>query len=87
VDLTFRITNCRFPTHNCIPYVRSGLSQLVIRVKGFRVCALHCVRANDLDTLCIRSFVLSAWTPRFQRVEFFNANARTTLAVSAVAPS
>jgi len=45
VDLTFRITNCRFPTRDCIPYVRSGLSQLVIRIKGFRVCALHCVRA------------------------------------------
>jgi len=60
-----------FPTHYCIPYVRSGLSQLVIRVKGFRVCAFHCVRANDLDyiTHCIR-FCPSAWTPHFQRVEF-----------------
>ena len=57
VDLTFRITNCRFPTRDCIPYVRSGLSQLVIRVKGFRVCALHCGRANDLDfAFCIGSF-------------------------------
>jgi len=57
VDLTFRITNCRFPTRDCIPYVRSGLSQLAIRVKGFRVCALHCVRANDLDfAFCIGSF-------------------------------
>ena len=26
-----------FPTRYCIPYVRSGLYQLVIRVKGFRV--------------------------------------------------
>ena len=33
-----------FPTRYCIPYVRSDLYQLVIRVKGFRVCALHCVR-------------------------------------------
>jgi len=32
------------PTRYCIPYVRSGLYQLVIRVKGFRVCALHCAR-------------------------------------------
>jgi len=45
VDLTFRTTNCHSPTRCCIPYVRSGLSQLVISVKGFRVCALHCVRA------------------------------------------
>jgi len=28
-----------FPTRYCIPYVRSGLYQLVIRVKGFRVSA------------------------------------------------
>ena len=49
VDLAFSITNCRFPTRDCIPYVRSDLSQLVIRVKGFRACALHCVRANNLD--------------------------------------
>jgi len=28
-----------------MPYVRSGLYQLVIRVKGFRVCALHGIRA------------------------------------------
>jgi len=48
-DLTFRITNCRFPTRDCIPHVRFGLSQFVIRVKGFRVCAFHCVRANNLD--------------------------------------
>jgi len=34
----------KFPTCYCIPYVRSGLYQLVIRVKGFRVCALHSVR-------------------------------------------
>jgi len=34
-----------FPTRDCNPFVRSGLYQLVIRVKGIRVCALHCVRA------------------------------------------
>jgi len=32
-----------FPTRYSIPYVRSGLYQLVIRVKGFRVSA------HDLD--------------------------------------
>jgi len=42
VDLPFCITNCRLPfsTRDCIPYVRSGLYQLVIPVKGIRVCAL-----------------------------------------------
>jgi len=32
-----------FPTRDCIPIVRSGLYQLVIRIKGIRVCALHCI--------------------------------------------
>jgi len=36
-----------FPTRYCIPFVRSGLYQLVIRVKGFRVSA------HDLDSHCI----------------------------------
>ena len=49
-----------FPTGYCIPYVRSGLYQLVIRVKGFRVSA------HDLDSHCIR-FCPSALTPRFER--------------------
>ena len=39
-----------FPTRYCIPYVRSGLYQLVIPVKGFRVSA------HDLDTHCNDSF-------------------------------
>ena len=69
-----------FPTRYCIPFVRSGLYQLVIPVKGFRVSA------HDLDSHCIR-FCPSAWTPRFRRVELCIANARTTLAFSAVAPS
>jgi len=60
VDLTFRITNCRFPTRDCIPYVRSGLSQLVIRVIGFHVSPLHCVRANNLD-FAFAFEVLSFW--------------------------
>ena len=70
-----------FPTRYCIPFVRSGLYQFVIRVKGFRVSA------HDLDSHCIIRFCPSAWTPRFQRVELCTASARTTLAVSAVAPS
>ena len=56
--------------------MRSGLYQLIIRVKGFRVSA------HDLDSHCIR-FCPSAWTPRFQRVELCVASAWTTLAVSA----
>jgi len=69
-----------FPTRYCIPFVRSGLYQLVIRVKGFRVYA------HDPDLHCIRCCP-SAWTPRYQRVELCIASARTALAVSAVAPS
>jgi len=47
----FSHSDLPFPTRCCIPYVRSGLYQLVIRVKGFRVC---CVQAplqprNNLD--------------------------------------
>jgi len=34
-----------FPTRDYIPYVRFGLYQLVTRVKGICVRALHCVRA------------------------------------------
>jgi len=49
-----------FPTRYCIPYVRSGLYQLVIRVKGFRVSA------HDLDSHCMIRFCPSAWTPRFE---------------------
>jgi len=71
VELTFRITNCRFLTRDCIPYVRSGLSQLVIRVKGFRVSALHCVRANDLDfAFAFEVLSFSAWTPHFRESSF-----------------
>jgi len=69
-----------FTTRYCIPYVRSGLYQLVIGVKGFRVSA------HDLDTHCMIRFCPPAWTPRFQEVELGIASARTTLAVSAVAP-
>jgi len=44
---TFSHYDLQFPTRYCIPYVRSGLYQLVIRVKGIRVCALHCVCAKS----------------------------------------
>jgi len=43
---TFLHYELPFPTRVCIPFVRSGLYQLVIRVKGIHVCALHCVRAS-----------------------------------------
>ena len=42
---TFSHYDLPFPTRYCIPYVRSGLYQLVICVKGIRVCVLHCVCA------------------------------------------
>jgi len=42
---TFSHYDLTFPTRYCIPCVRSGLYQLVISVKGFRLCALHCVCA------------------------------------------
>ena len=42
---TFSHYDLPFPTRYCIPYVRSGSYQLVICVKGIRVCALHCVWA------------------------------------------
>jgi len=83
----FSHSDLLFPTRCCIPYVRSGLYQLVIRVKGFRVCTLHCDLTITSITHCIIRFCPSAWTPRFQRVELCIASARTTLAVSAVAPS
>jgi len=47
-----------FPTRDFIRYVRSGLYQLVIRVKGIRVCALHCVREVPSFSHCFRSFRL-----------------------------
>ena len=79
----FNFSHCGlpFPTRCCIPCVGSGLCQLVVRVRGFRVSA------HGLDTHCMIQFCPSAWTPRFQRVELCIASARTTLAVSAVAPS
>ena len=83
----FSHSDLPFHTRYCIPYMRSGLYQLVIRVKGFRVCALHCDLAITLITHCIIRFCPWAWTPRFQGVELCIASARTTLAVSAVAPS
>ena len=71
---TFSHYDLPFPTRYRIPYVRSGLYQLFIRVKGFRVYALHYVRVITSITHCIR-FCPSAWTPRFQWVEFCIASA------------
>ena len=77
VDLTFRITTCR--------------SLLAI---AFRACDLVCINLSfasrdfvypRMTSIRIR-FCPSAWTPRFQR-DLCIASARTTLAVSAVAPS
>jgi len=42
---TFSHYESLFPTRDFIPFVWSGLYQLVTCVKGIRVCALHCVRA------------------------------------------
>ena len=42
---TFSHYKSPFPTRDCIPYVRSGLYEVVTRVEGIRVCALQCVRA------------------------------------------
>ena len=73
----FSHSDLPFPTRCCIPYVRSGLYQLVMRVKGFRVSAhdldWHSVLSIDVNTTLSESSCVSL--------------ARTTLAVSAVAAS
>jgi len=68
---TFSHYELPFPTRYCIPYVRSGLYQLIICVKGIRVCALHCVRAVTSIRIAfeVLSF-FSAWTPRCQESSF-----------------
>jgi len=53
---TFSHYDLLFPTRYCVPYVRSGLYQLVICVKGIRVCALQCVRAVTSISHYFRSF-------------------------------
>ena len=85
VDLPFRITTCRFLL--AIVFRTWGLVciNLSFASREF-VCARSTAFAHDLDSHCIR-FCPSAWAPRFQRVELCIASARTTLAVSAVAPS
>ena len=70
VYLPFSHYESPFPTRDCIPYVRSGLYRLVIRVKGIRVCALHCVREVTSFSHCFRSFVLFGVDTTFQRAEF-----------------
>ena len=85
VDLTFRITTCR--SLLAIAFRTWGLVciNLSFASREF-VCARSTEFAHDLDLHCIR-FCPSAWTPRFQRVVLCIASARTSLAVSAVAPS
>ena len=51
-------------------------------------CVCVPLRPRKWPRFCIAfRFCPSAWTPRFQRVEFSIASTRTMLAVSAVAPS
>jgi len=51
-----------FPTRCCIPFVRSGLYQLVMSVKGFRVSAhyldSHSVLSIGVDTTFLVSRVV-----------------------------
>jgi len=54
---TFSHYDLPFPARYCIPYVRFGLYQLVIRVKGIRVCALDCVCEVTSFSHGIRSLV------------------------------
>jgi len=56
-----------FPTRDCILFVRSGLYELVIRVTGIRVRA-PLRSCSNLGFALLSKF--SAWTPRFQWVEF-----------------
>jgi len=53
---TFSHYDLPFPTRYCIPYVKSGLYQLVICVTEF-VCARSTAFAYDLDSHCIFGFV------------------------------
>jgi len=57
-----------FPARYCIPYVRSGLYRLVIRVKGIRVCALHCVR--EVTSTRIAFEVFGVDSTRFRESSF-----------------
>jgi len=61
-EFNFSHSDLPFPTRCCIPYVRSGLYQLVIRVKGFRVSAhdldLHSVLSIGVDTTLSESRVV-----------------------------
>jgi len=59
-----------FPNRNCIPYVRSGLYQLVIRVKGIPVCAIHCVR--EVTSFRIAFEVFSIGVLLSMQIHFFN---------------
>ena len=64
--LTFSHYEWPFPSRDCIPYVRSGLYQLVMRVKVIHVCALHCVRAITSIRMAFEVLSFSAWTPTFR---------------------
>jgi len=88
VDLTFRITNCRFPTRDCIPYGEVWFVSKCHSRQG-----ISCVRVPlrprkwSRFRILLSKFCPFRRGPRFQRVELCIASGRTTLAVSAVAPS
>jgi len=68
VDLLFRIMTCRF----LLAIVSRTWDLVSINLSFVSrefVCARSTAFAHDLDSHCIR-FCPSAWTPRFQRVEF-----------------
>jgi len=79
VYLPFRIITCR-----CLLAVVFRTWDLVCINLSFASRDYVCPR---MTSICIIRFCPSAWTPRFQRAELCIASARTTLAVSAVAPS
>ena len=86
VDLTLRILTCRF-----LLAVVSRTWDLVCINLSFAsrdfVCARSTATSNNLDYALHFRFCPWAWTPRFQGVELCTTSTRTTLAVSAVAPS
>jgi len=65
-----------FRTWGLVCHSRQGIS-----------CARAPLRPRKWPRFGILHWKFTAWTPRFQRVEFCIASARTTLALSAVAPS
>jgi len=84
VDIPFRIANCRF----LLAVVFRAWNLVWINL-SFAWRESVCARSTAFAKWPRHALLskISAWTPRFQWVEFCIASARTTLAVSAVAPS